>query len=129
MRFNATDQKFEKVPLQSLAVGDEVLVQNPETKTVNREKITRVHDHSKEKRRGSLSNVKATEITIRLEAGGCEKEIVHVLASSHYMLTKRVENDAMDDKSASYKIRRADETMVGDQVLLNDVTMSGQIEV
>ena len=48
MRFSAAHNTYEKVSIRSLAVGDDVLVQNPETQTVSREKITRIHDHGKE---------------------------------------------------------------------------------
>ena len=61
MRYNPDHKSYEKVPIKFLKVGDEVLVQNPHTKTVGREKITRMHDHSKEKRKNNChSVVKAT---------------------------------------------------------------------
>ena len=104
--------------MRCLAVGDEVLVHNPETMTFGREKITRIHDHGKDKREHNNKFVHATEITIRVSAD--VKVIKHVLASSHYVLTKRCEG-------STFEMRRADETEIGDYVLINDgSTTSGE---
>ena len=53
MRFIPDQNTYEKVSIRSLAVGDEVLVHNPESKTVGREKITRIHDHGKDRHRSN----------------------------------------------------------------------------
>ena len=45
---------------------------------------------------------------------------MHVLASSHYVLTKR-RNKSEALSSSSFEMRRADEAEVGDLVLINDM--------
>ena len=52
---------------------------------------------------------------------GSEKEIVHVLASSHYVMTKRNSDEAL------YEMRRADEAEVGDKVLIGAIEREGTV--
>ena len=84
MRYIHDRDAYEVVCMRDLSVGDEVLVRNPELKTLDREKIIRIHDHGREKHAQS-SKVRATKLTILPDDGS--QAIKHVLAASHYMLT------------------------------------------
>ena len=63
MRYMHDRDAYEAVCMRELSVGDEVLVRNPELKTLDHEKIIRIHHHGKEKHDQS-SKVRATKLTI-----------------------------------------------------------------
>ena len=134
MRYKADIGVYESVPLRSLSLGDEVLVQNlyegmlkNSPKMLRREKIIRIHDHSKDKQvKGANHTVRATEVTILVDTGsdsGKKTTIKHVLASTHYMLTMRAGSDRFEQI-------RSDEALVGDRVQLtyrNHYSIEGSI--
>ena len=101
--------------MRSLNVGDEVLVQNPETKRIGREKITRIHDHGKD-RHASASFVNTTELSMQSFDGSSQVEINHILASSHYIMTRRPGKE-------KFEMKRADEAEIGDSALICNTSM------
>lgn len=49
LRYVKAKRDYEKVPLAEIRHGDEVMVVDPKTREVRREKIIHVYDHAKEK--------------------------------------------------------------------------------